>query len=81
MKKTLLLFTFVALCALCAHAQSTKTGYYFYDGARKEISVNTTALLVYFNKAQISLDEINRIYTVEKEMRMNEQKLIRCMPL
>ena len=74
MKKTLLLFTFVALCALCAHAQSTKTGYYFYDGARKEISVNTTALLVYFNKAQISLDEINRIYTVEKEMRMNEQK-------
>lgn len=74
MKKISLLLAFVALCALCVHAQSIKTGYYFYDGARKEISVNTTAVLVYFNKAQISLDEINRIYTVEKEVRLNEQK-------
>lgn len=74
MKRTIVLFAIVAISALYARAQNTTTGHYFYNEERVEIPVNTSSLLVYFNKAYITLDEINNAYTIKKEVILDEAK-------
>lgn len=73
MKKTIVLLVLMAT-VLCVRSQKTTPGYYFYDGTKMEIPVSTTSALVYFNKANISLDEINSAYTVEKEVLLDSKK-------
>ena len=74
MKRTIVLFAIVAISALYAKAQNTTTGHYFYNEERVEIPINTSSLLVYFNKAYITLDEINNAYTIKKEVILDEAK-------
>lgn len=64
----------MALSAFFAQSQSTIPGYYFYNNARMEIPLNSTSMLVYFNKAYINPDEINDIYTIKKEIILDETK-------
>lgn len=74
MKRTIVLFAIMALSMLYAQAQNTTTGHYFYNEERVDIPINTSSLLVYFNKAYITLDEINNAYTIKKEVILNEVK-------
>ena len=73
MKRIVILISLL-LTGVIVYAQNTLTGYYFHDGMRKEIPVKNQSLLVYFNKTLISLEQINSLYTIEKEVRLNARK-------
>lgn len=74
MKKIAVFFLFIIFAAYCLYAQNTSTGYYLHDGVRKEIPINNQHLLTYFRKALISFEEINSIYSIDKEVMLNESK-------
>lgn len=55
-------------------AQNVGTIRYFGDGSIKEAQNDTTRLLVYFNKAEISIEDILSSYHVEKEIDLDMRK-------
>lgn len=66
--KTKLLLILIAFWAGSAlTAQNVGTIRYFGDGSTKEAQNDTTRLLVYFNKAEISIEDILSSYHVEYE--------------
>lgn len=73
--KTKLLLILIAFWAGSAlTAQNVGTIRYFGDGSTKEAQNDTTRLLVYFNKAEISIEDILSSYHVEKVIDLDMRK-------
>lgn len=65
MKNLVVIFCLTLVTILNSVAQNTTKGYY-YDGTKREATINTALILVYFDKNNISIDSINAVYAIKK---------------
>lgn len=73
MKNLVVIFCLTLVTILNSVAQNTTKGYY-YDGTKREVTINTALILVYFDKNNISIDSINAVYAIKKELILNDRK-------
>ena len=55
-------------------AQNASDNYFFYKEKKVELRINKSLLLVYFNKEDVSYEELRNAFIIENEVVLNERK-------